>query len=74
MNTKELIDEIASLPVEDRIIAIDLLLRSLNQPKSEIDNRWVTVARKRLVEMRSGSVEPVPGEVVFEKIWKKFDK
>ena len=73
MNTKELIDEIASLPVEDRIIAIDLLLRSLNQPKSEIDNKWVTVARKRLVEMRSGSVEPVPGEVVSEKIWKKFD-
>ena len=74
MNTKELIDEAVSLPVEERAFVIDSLLRSLNQPESEVDKKWAVVARKRLAEMRSGPVEAVPGEKVFEKIWKKFDK
>lgn len=74
MNTKELIDEVVSLPVEDRALVVDSLLRSLNQPESEIDKQWTVVARKRLAEMRSGSVTAVPGEKVFEKIWARFDK
>lgn len=74
MNTKELIDKAVSLPVEERALVIDSLLRSLNQPESEVDKKWAVVARKRLAEMRSGSVEAVPGEKVFKKIWKSFDK
>ncbi len=74
MNTKELIDEAVSLPVEERALVVDSLLRSLNQPESEIDKKWVAVAKRRLAEMRSGSVETVPGEEVFEKIWKRFEK
>ncbi len=74
MNTKELIDEAVSLPVEERALVIDSLLRSLNQPESEIDKKWAAVAQIRLTEMRSGSVEAVPGKEVFEKIWKRFNK
>ncbi len=74
MNTKELIDEAVSLPVEERAIVVDCLLRTLNQPESEIDKKWAVVAQRRLAEMRSRTVEPVSGEEVFEKIWKRFDK
>ena len=74
MNTKELIDKAISLPVEERAIIVDSLLRSLNQPISKIDKKWSAVAQRRLVEMRTGRVNPVPGEQVFEKIWKRFDK
>lgn len=74
MNTKKLIDEAVALPVEERVLMVDLLLRSLNQPESEIDEKWIVVARKRLTEMRSGSVEAVPGDRVFERIWKRFDQ
>ena len=74
MKTKELIDEAVSLPVEERALVIDSLLRSLNQPDSEIDRKWAAVAQRRLTEMRSGTVDAVPGEEVFEKIWKRFDK
>lgn len=74
MKTKELIDEAVSLPVEERALVIDSLLRSLNQPESEIDRKWIAVAQRRLTEMRSGTVDAVPGEEVFEKIWKRFDK
>ena len=74
MNTKKLIDEAVALPVEERVLVVDSLLRSLNQPESEINEKWIVVARKRLAEMRSGSVEAVPGDKVFERIWKRFDQ
>ena len=74
MNTKELIDEAVSLPVEERALVIDSLLRSLNQSESVIDSKWVAVAQRRLTEMRPGTVKPVPGEKVFEKIWRRFDQ
>lgn len=74
MNTKKLIDEAVSLPVEERALVVDSLLRSLNQPESEIDKKWATVAKRRLAEIRSGLVEAVPGNEVFDKIWKRFYK
>jgi len=74
MNTKKLIDEAVSLPVEERALIVDSLLRSLNPPESEIDKKWIAVAKRRLAEMRSGTVKTIPGEKVFEKIWKRFDK
>jgi len=73
MNTKKLIEEAASLPVEERAIVVDTLLRTLNQPESEIDKIWADVARVRLAELRSNSIKSIPGDEVFDKIWKSFD-
>lgn len=70
----ELIDEVVSLPVEERALVIDSLLRSLNLPEPEIDSKWGVVAQRRISEMRLGIVEAVPGIDVFEKIRKRFDK
>jgi len=74
MNTKELIDEAVSLPVEERALVVDSLLRSLNQPESEIDKIWATEAKRRLTELRSGLVDAVPGQKVFDEVWERFDK
>jgi len=74
MNTNELIDEAVSLPVEKRILIVDSLLQSLNQPNSEVDAEWNEVAQQRLLEMRSGKIKPIPGEHVFKNIWEKFEK
>jgi len=73
MKIKDLINEAESLPVEERAMVVDSLLRSLNPPESEIDKKWAAVARKRLEEIRSGTVATVPGEQVFAKIWKRFE-
>ena len=74
MNTQALIDEIISLPVEDRILATETLLISLNQPQSEIDKKWAKVAMARRDEILSGRVQPIDGNQVFKEIWKRLEK
>jgi putative addiction module component (TIGR02574 family) len=73
MNTKQLIDEAVSLPVEERALVVDSLLRSLNQPESEIDKQWAKEAKRRLDELRSGRVEAISGEEVFKKVWERLE-
>jgi len=74
MNTKELIEQAIALPVEERALVVDSLLRSLNPPQSEIDAQWATEAKGRLAEWRSGKVDAVPGEAVFERVWERFKR
>ena len=74
MKTKDLIAEAISLPVEDRAMIVDSLLKTLNTPESEIDGKWAIVAKRRLAELRSGKLKAVPGEEVFKKIWDRFEK
>ncbi|MBE7545949.1 addiction module protein [uncultured Candidatus Kuenenia sp.] len=74
MKIKDLIEEATSLPVEERAMVIDSLLKSLNPPELEIEKKWVSVAKRRLEELRSGKVKAIQGEEVFEKIWNKFLK
>jgi putative addiction module component (TIGR02574 family) len=74
MKIKDLIDEAGSLPVEERTILVDSLLRSLNPPELDIDKKWAAVARRRLEDIRSGTVETIPGEEVFERLWKRFER
>lgn len=72
--TQDLIDEAVSLPIEERALLVDTLLRSMNPKNEDNDRKWASEAKVRLEELRSGKVKPVPGEVVFRKIWKRFEK
>lgn len=71
---KEIIQEASSLPVEERTIVIDSLLRTLNPLDSEIEKEWVKVAKRRLDELRSGRVRAIPGDEVFANIREHFSK
>jgi len=73
-NTEEIIQEATSLPVEERIIVVDSLLRTLNMPDQDIDKEWAVVAKRRLAELRSGRVNPVPGGEVFARIRERFGR
>jgi putative addiction module component (TIGR02574 family) len=74
MNTKKLIEQAIALPVEERALVVDSLLRSLNPPQSEIDAQWAAEAKRRLSELRSGKVDAVPGEAVFERVRELFKR
>lgn len=72
MKTTDLIAEAISLPIEERAMVVDSILKSLNPSESENDKKWISLAKKRLSEFRAGQVKAVPGDEVFRKIWSKF--
>jgi len=72
LKTDELMDEAMSLPVELRAQLIDKLLKSLNPAQAEIDKLWAVEAEKRVADIESGKVQPIPGEEVFKKIKKRL--
>ncbi len=74
LSKQELIDEVLSLPIEDRAYVIDSLIESMNPIDTEIDRKWIEVSKRRLNELRTGKVKGIPGNEVFEKIWKRFEK
>jgi len=72
LSVKEMIKEAEALPVEERAMVVDCLLRTLNRPDSELDQKWAVVAKRRLEELRSGAVKPVPGAAVFDRVRERF--
>ena len=74
MKTKELIAEAVSLPVEERALLVDSLLRSLNTPEPAIDKKWISVAQERLQQLRAGAVTAQPANEVFKKIAARFQQ
>lgn len=71
---KEIVEEATALPVEERVRIIDSLLKTINPVEPAVDRAWVAVARRRLEEIRSGTVQPVRGDAVFSKIRERFQR
>lgn len=72
IKTADIIREAESLPVEERVLVVDSLLRSLNAPEPERDLKWAEIARRRLEELRAGRVQAIPGDEVFAKILQRY--
>lgn len=72
MNTSELLNEAASLPVEERARLVDSLLQTLNPVDASNTASWLTVARRRLDDLDSGRVKAVPGDEVFERVRRRL--
>ena len=73
LGAREIVKEAESLPVEERAFIIDLLLRTLNSPEQEVDQKWIKLAKQRLDEIRSGHITAIPGDQVFSEIRERFD-
>lgn len=68
-----IVEQVLSLPVDDRIGLVERLLISLNLPtQAEIDRQWATEAERRIEEIEQGTVQLIPGEEVFENIRRKY--
>lgn len=74
LDTKNIIEQVSSLPIEERVSVVDSLLKTLNTPNKQIDRKWITVSKRRLEEIRSGKVKKIPGNKVFEKVRKRFSR
>jgi len=74
LKADELINEAMSLPVELRARLVDELLKSLNPSQAEIDELWAAEAERRVGEMESGKVKPIPGEQVFKELRERLGR
>ncbi|MCX5827941.1 MAG: addiction module protein [Deltaproteobacteria bacterium] len=64
-----------SLPSDARISLVEKLLTSLNLPThAEIDRLWAAEAEQRISQIDRGDVELIPGEEVFAKIRRKYQR
>lgn len=71
LKAEDLIHEAMSLPVGLRARLVDELFKSLNPSQAEIDKLWAVEAERRVCEIESGKVKPIPGEQVFEELRKR---
>jgi len=67
MPAARVLEQIASYPVEDRVMMADAIIESLNGIDPDVDAAWATVARRRMRELRSGKVRGVPASSVFSR-------
>ena len=74
MKTNELISMAESLPLDLKTQLIDRLLNSLNPSQKEIDELWAKEAERRIEEIKTGKVKPIPGEEVFKEIKERLSK
>ena len=72
--TMELIEMAEMLPVDEKALLVDRLLDSMYPHQKDIDELWRIEAERRVEEVRSGKVQTIPGEKVFEEIEKRFGK
>lgn len=68
--SKEIEDQVFSLPLEERARLADRLLVSLESP---VDKEWLesldTEIKDRMDAAQRGEMESVDGEKVFDRMW-----
>ncbi len=72
---EQIYEQAINLPIDDRLILIDKLMRSTNLPfREDIDQAWAKEVERRYKEIDEGRAKLIPGEEVFEKVKKRFSK
>lgn len=72
--TVELLEMVDSLPIDIKLELIDRLLESISPTTKEIENAWKDEAERRIEEVRTGKVKPIPIEEVFAEIERDYGK
>ncbi len=66
---EQLAEQAMSLPTESRARLADLLVESLDADDlGHIDRLWLSEAKRRRDEVRSGRVQSVPGDEALKKV------
>ena len=65
MSLNKIINEALILKPQERYLIIENLVKSLNQPNSEIDKLWVEESMKRVQAIKDGTLKTVSYEDVF---------
>jgi len=66
-SSKTVLKKALQLKPQERIVVVEGLLMSLDEPDKEIDEIWTVEAEKRLAAYRSGKLKGISCEEVFEE-------
>lgn len=59
MSNKEIIENALKLSPPEKLLIVESILRSLDEPNKEIENIWIEEAEKRLEAYRDGKLEGI---------------
>lgn len=66
---EKITEVVLSLPSDARALLADRLVESLDPITDEdVKGAWAAEALRRLEEIRSGQIEPIPGDVALARI------
>ena len=63
--SQALLEEVESLPIDQRLSMVDQILRSLHGNEPNNDRKWLLEANKRLRDVKAGRVKLIPGHEVL---------
>jgi len=73
--SNRVLQEALSLPADERVRLVEKLLVSLNLPiQEEIDQLWGEEVERRFSQIERGEVKLIPGNEVFAKIRRKYQR
>ena len=67
MSTKALLDAAMKLKPEERLLLVEGLIQSLDEPDKRLDEIWTEEAERRLKAYREGKLEGIPMEEIFKE-------
>jgi len=67
MSSKEIIESALKLSPPERLLIIEGILKSLDEPDAEIEKIWIEEAEKRLQAYREGKLKGIPIEEIFKQ-------
>ncbi|HQF43363.1 MAG TPA: addiction module protein [Ignavibacteriaceae bacterium] len=67
MSSKEIIESVLKLSPPERLLIIEGILKSLDEPDAEIEKIWIEEAEKRLQAYRDGKLKGIPIEEIFKQ-------
>lgn len=66
---EQLTNEVLSLPSGARALLAEKILESLEfDPDTKIQAAWTAEAKRRLTEITSGAVQPIPGDEALAQV------
>jgi putative addiction module component (TIGR02574 family) len=71
---KAILDELLTLPPDERARLAEQLMESLEVPDERISELWANEAERRLDAYERGDLKAVPGAEVIARLRSKFPK
>jgi putative addiction module component (TIGR02574 family) len=67
MSCKEILEPAIKLKPDERFMALEGIIKSLDEPDRALDTIWAGEAEKRLEAYRANNLEGIPMEEIFRE-------